>query len=744
MDMQALFQTQRLMKLHFPHHDGPGAELLVDELRGRETVSRDFEFIVSVLSRDAFIELKSVMGKMIAIELETPDLAQPRWFNGYVTGFELIGGDGGLARYQIKLSPWTALLRLGTDQRIFQNVSQMDALSEVFDLCGAYADFEFRVANDPGAETFRVMYGESFANYFNRRCEEKGWIYWFEHRADGHTLVVSDDSTVAEPLRSDAQVRFQGGDHVDNDDAIDHWQAQREAMPAKVSVRTFDFKNPRFASESSTITANQQGDVPAFEVYEFPGAYAYADSGKGGSLATLRMEEIEARAKLFHGAGNCRRLEVGRSFELTHHFDGGDHEYVVVEIEHVVRNNYGFGDAELSEPAIYRSHFTALRKKIPFRRSRGYNSQPVRMPGPQTAKVVGPAGEEIWCDEYGRVLVQFPWDRRDYNDERASCWVRVNNPLGGGQMGGMFLPRIGQEVVVDFLNGDPDMPVIMGRFYNADNMPPWSLPEAKNQMGLYSRTVGGGYDNSNAFRFDDTPSKEEVWLHAEKDQRIEVENDESHWVGHDRSKTVDNDETVHIKHNRTETVDNDETITVHNNRTETVDKDETITIHNNRKERVDKNETISIGDNRNEDVGKNESVKIGQSRTKTVGKNEKVSIGKSWSINVGKFKTETIGMAYMQNVGLGRMENVGAAYNLNVGGLMATVVGAQRSDMTAMNHSVSVGKSFTLKAGDVIELRCGKSVLRMDSSGKITIKGSEFLFEASGPVQISGKDIDLN
>ena len=322
--------------------------------------------------------------------------------------------------------------------------------------------------------------------------------------------------------------------------------------------------------------------------------------------------------------------------------------------------------------------------------------------------------------------------------------MRVNNPLGGGQMGGMFLPRIGQEVVIDFLNGDPDMPVIMGRFYNADNMPPWSLPEAKNQMGLYSRTVGGGYDNSNAFRFDDTPSKEEVWLHAEKDQRIEVENDESHWVGHDRSKTVDNDETVHVKHNRTETVDNDETITVHNNRTETVDKDETITIHNNRKERVDKNETISIGDNRNEDVGKNESVKIGQSRTKTVGKNEKVSIGKSWSINVGKFKTETIGMAYMQNVGLGRMENVGAAYNLNVGGLMATVVGAQRSDMTAMNHSVSVGKSFTLKAGDVIELRCGKSVLRMDSSGKITIKGSEFLFEASGPVQISGKDIDLN
>jgi type VI secretion system secreted protein VgrG len=188
-----------------------------------------------------------------------------------------------------------------------------------------------------------------------------------------------------------------------------------------------------------------------------------------------------------------------------------------------LRNKFENKDAPTEERELICNRRSALRKKIPFRRSRGYNSRPARMPGPQTAKVVGPAGEEVWCDEYGRVLVQFPWDRRDYNDDRASCWVRVNNPLGGGQMGGMFLPRIGQEVVVDFLNGDPDMPVVMGRFYNADNMPPWPLPEAKNQMGLYSRSIGGGYDNSNAFRFDDTPGKEEVWLRAEKDQRIEVE-----------------------------------------------------------------------------------------------------------------------------------------------------------------------------------------------------------------------------
>jgi type VI secretion system secreted protein VgrG len=315
--------------------------------------------------------------------------------------------------------------------------------------------------------------------------------------------------------------------------------------------------------------------------------------------------------------------------------------------------------------------------------------------------------------------------------------VRVASIWAGSNFGAIAIPRIGQEVIVQWLDGNPDRPIITGSVYNQDHMPPWSLPGAQRQTGILSRsTKGGGYDNANAFRFDDTKGDEEVWLHAEKDQRIEVENDETHWVGRDRSKTIDRDETVLVKRDRTETVDHDETITVHNNRTERVDHDEKISIGDNRTEDVGKNETISIG--------MNQSISIGASRSKTVAKNESDSIGRSWSVNVGKFKTETIGMAYMQNVGLGRMENVGAAYNLNVGGLMATIVGAQRSDATAMNHGVKVGMTYSLDAGEVIELRCGKSVLRMDSAGKVTIQGTEFLFDASGPVQINGKDIDLN
>jgi type VI secretion system secreted protein VgrG len=289
----------------------------------------------------------------------------------------------------------------------------------------------------------------------------------------------------------------------------------------------------------------------------------------------------------------------------------------------------------------------------------------------------------------------------------------VASPWAGTNFGGIAIPRIGQEVIIDFENGDPDRPIIIGRVYNQLNMPPWELPGNQTQSGVLTRSSeGGGPANANALRFEDLKGQEEVWLHAEKDQRIEVENDESHWVGHDRKKTIDHDETNHIKNDRTETVDGHEKITVHKTRVEEVDLDETVTVHMNQNLTVHKN------------------------RTRTVDGHEKEHIGKT--------KKETIALAHMQNIGLGKMVNIGAAYSINVGGLMSTVVGAVRQDTTAMNHSVKVGKSYTLEAGDVVELKVGKSVLRMDKAGKVTITGTEFLFDSSGPVQINGKDIDLN
>ena len=375
--------------------------------------------------------------------------------------------------------------------------------------------------------------------------------------------------------------------------------------------------------------------------------------------------------------------------------------------------------------------------------------------------VVGPPGEEIYTDEYGRVKVQFHWDRYGQMNENSSCWIRVSSPWAGSNYGGIHIPRIGQEVIVDFLNGDPDYPIITGRVYNAMQMPPWDLPANKTQSGFLTRstkggTPGHGLKNSpgtaNAIRFEDKAGQEQLWLHAQKDQLTEVENDEDKWVGQDRRKTIDRDEFNTIHRDRTEIVDRNEKINVHGWRTEEVDLDETITIHQNRKERVDHNETISIGDNRTEDVGKNEkidiginqSLKVGSNRDKTIGKNEKDKIGKNWSIKVGKFKTETIGLAYLQNVGLAKMVNIGAAYNLNVGAAMVTNVVLTRHDTVGQSQSVNVGKHYKLTAGESITLQVGASTLVMKKDGTITLNGKEIDVVGSQHIGLESKRIDLN
>ena len=318
--------------------------------------------------------------------------------------------------------------------------------------------------------------------------------------------------------------------------------------------------------------------------------------------------------------------------------------------------------AGTDSPTSYRIGFDALPKTTSYRSQR--STPKPHTTGPQTAVVTGPAGEEIYTDKYGRIKVQFHWDRYGTMDENSSCWIRVSQTWAGSNYGSMHIPRIGQEVIVDFLNGDPDYPIVTGRVYNAMQMPPWDLPANKTQSGIKTNSskdgaAGAGMKNgagdANAIRFEDKKGEEQLWFHAQKDQLTEVEHDEDKWVGNDRRKTVDRDEFNTIHRDRTEVVDRNEKINVHGWRTEEVDLDETITIHQNRKERVDHNETISIGDNRKEDVGKNETIDIGLN------------------------KKETIGITYMENTGIAKMMNIGMAYSRNVGLAMNSLVGLMQA-----------------------------------------------------------------
>jgi type VI secretion system secreted protein VgrG len=422
------------------------------------------------------------------------------------------------------------------------------------------------------------------------------------------------------------------------------------------------------------------------------GAYGYKSWEEGDPIAKRRIQEIDSRRRVFAARGNDRTAEPGRWFTLSGHFIAdassaqAPQKYLITSVRHTASNNYQDGRGATSS---YSNEIECIPHNVPWRPGRGFNSVQPRVYGPQTAIVVGPPGEEIYTDGFGRVKVQFHWDRKGKRDDMSSPWIRVASNWAGRNFGQVCLPRVGMEVVVVFLGGDPARPLIIGCVYNEIYVPPWDLPANKTQSGILTRsTKGGGESNANALRFEDRRGEEEVWLHAEKDQRIEVEHDESHWVGNDRRKNVDHDETVVVKHDRTETVGHDEKITVHNNRVK----------------HVDHNETIRVGGTR----------------------------------------TENVMEAAVQNVGMAKITDVGAAYMINVALAMNTLVGLSKTFQVGMNMMIDVGKTFSVLAGDEFKVKVGSASLQMTSAGEVHITGTKITIDSSGPLQINGKDVDIN
>ena len=698
-------QGDRLLRLHFPQGDAPaGALLLANALDASESLSRDFSYVVEVLSDNASIPLTALMGKMVSIELVRED-GSLRYFNGHVFEFRFLRTDGGFAFYEMVLEPWLSHLRLRHNNVAFHGKTVADLTELVFNDY-LMRDYKLAAGGPDPLITYICQYRESDHNLLHRHWEQLGWHYRYEHRRDGHTLWLSDDSTSGQPIDGEIKsMPFQHQAGSLEDDGVHDWSPVRRMAPGKMTVASFNFKNPRSARASGD-SLNRQGAVPQLEVYENTGSYGFKTIDDGELLARRRMEEIDAQGQMYQAQGNDRTAQPGRWFTLSGHFDGGAGkaatEYLIVSVHHHASNNYQQGRNATSH---YSNSFTCLPRETPWRPGRHFHSHQVRIDGVQTATVVGPPGEEIHTDGYGRVKVQFHWDRLGTFDDKSSPWIRVVSSWAGTNFGHISLPRVGMEVVVQFLDGNVSMPIIIGCVYNARNMPPWDLPANKTQSGMLSRSSKGGTSShANALRFEDRKGAEELWLHAEKDQRIEVEHDESHWVGNDRRKSVERDETVQVKRDRTETVGRDETITVHNNRTEQVDRHETIT--------------------------------VGGNRSKTVARNEKDHIQRNWSVRVDKAKTETIGLAYLQNVGMGRMENVGLGYSLNIGLGMQTVVG--------LNQTTRVGKKVHLIAGEELAITVGDATLLMKSDGTIFLNGTQISIEASGPLQIVGHDVDVN
>ncbi|WHH50137.1 type VI secretion system tip protein TssI/VgrG [Pseudomonas sp. Ap32] len=536
-------QNRRLFKFNtFAQNNEE--DLLLEHFSGSEGLSRLYQFDLALLSQRSDVKLKSLIGRPATVEIELADGAS-RYINGYINRFSTQGSDGGYVRYSALLGPWLWMLTCRFDSRIFQDKTVQDVVSEVFAGFGSLAKYEFRLNKALKPYSYITQYRESDFNFIQRLLENEGLFYYFEHTADAHVMIITDDSSTLLPLPEQPQIRFHSASVTETADSITQWHASRQLQSGKIAVRTFDYRQPRNFLPVTMQSLNEQGDVDKFEIYDFPGQYTHGTYEAGENLVRNRIEALELVGKTFYGDSNCRAMKPGYTFELTQHYvhdsgDAEDRQFLLLSVEHRGSNNYLTGDQ-----AGYHNKFVCVRRKIAFRPQ--LSTRKPLINGPQTAIVVGPPGEEIFTDELGRVKLQFHWDRLGQFNDQSSCWVRVAQSGASGGFGSIQIPRVGDEVVVVFLDGNPDRPLIMGSLYNSTNTPPWSLPANKTQSGFLTRSMKGDGGTANFFRFEDKAGAEQIIMHAERNMDTEIELDETHDVGNNRSITVGGTHTETVK-----------------------------------------------------------------------------------------------------------------------------------------------------------------------------------------------------
>jgi type VI secretion system secreted protein VgrG len=510
-------QHNRLMRLDFPFEDGPPAILLPNKLVAREEISRGFRFEVDVLSDDPRIPLKMLMGRLVTISLVRQD-GSLRYFNGYITQLSFLRADGGFAFYRMVLEPWLAFARLRKDNASFHGKS-VQQITEATLKHYRQADWHMHVFEEDPPLTVANQYNETDYNHLHRRWEARGMHYWYEHRFDGHKLMLSDKSFHNEPIDATSYddvdvIAFHDKSGSLEDDGIHLWSASRRLGSGTTTLASVDYKNPG-AQYATGYSTNRQGDIFAYEVYEDSGAYGFRMRSDGERLATQRMVEQDKDTQTFDATSNARSVQPGRTFKLGGHFSAeprsmdydpeprrsiGDRSYLILSVEHEATNNYQAG---AGAPSHYENRFTCINRDIRWRPGRDFNSEPGAYMGLHTATVVGPAGADIHTDGFGRVKLQFHWDRLGQHDENSSPWIRVLSPAAGKEFGHVRMPRVGEEVAVVYPNGNIDHPLILGALYNGTHMPPWALPAQSALAGLRSRELGGGA-RGNHLVLDDT------------------------------------------------------------------------------------------------------------------------------------------------------------------------------------------------------------------------------------------------
>jgi type VI secretion system secreted protein VgrG len=733
--------------------------LLFHRLRGREEMSRLFDFQLDLLSPKKDINPDDILGKNVTVKLALPD-DSTRYFNGFVTRFSAGDQYGRYYQYRASVRPWLWFLTRTTDCRIFQEMTVPDIVKKVF-ADHPTADFKFELTGSYHKWTYCVQYRETDFNFISRLLEEEG-IYYYVRHTDGHNTVVFTDSTSKhKPTPGYEKLSYISPEQVVKPELerITSWDFVREIQPGVYVHDDYDLERPSVELKTRKVLARSYSPSD-YEIYDYPGHYLQKADGE--QYAGVRIDEYGTQFETSQAMSNAKGIAVGSLFTLEHFpREDQNREHLILSVTYALRFS-GYEAMPSDEGTEYRCTFVAMPSSQQFRPMRSTPKPFVQ--GPQTAVVVGPAGDEIYTDKYGRVKVQFHWDRYGKKDQNSSCWIRVSSPWAGKGWGGVSTPRIGQEVIVDFLEGDPDQPIITGRVYNAENPPPFGFPAGAVLSGVKSNTHKGS--GNNELSMDDTAGKERVFIHGQYNMDTVVEHDQTSTIHNcrtdkvdvDDSETVGGNQTLHVVKNQTinvdinrkETVGGTETITITGHRSETVNGGEDVTVNGARSHTVNGAQTTTISLAEAHTVGAARAHTVGAAEAITVGAAQAVTIGAAQAITVGAAQSTTVGGAQSTTVAAARSVTVGAAQTTKIAAALSTTVGADESRKVTGGRSTEIGKddlakvakNFAVDAGDSIVLKTGDASITLKKDGTIVIKGKDITVQGSGKINVKA-DSDI-
>lgn len=706
-------------------------KLLFKHLEGEESISDLFYFHVEMLSEEKTLNFSQIVGKNATVTMKYASGHQ-RYFSGVVTRFVQGKKDARFTTYYADLRPWLWILTLTKNCKIFQNLSVPDIIKKVFDDLG-FTDYRQSLTKTYQPREYCVQYDETAFHFVSRLMEDEGIFYFFEHTADKHTLVMADDVDAHKECPGNSTARFWlvPKEEAPPQDVITDCRLSQQVITGKYAVDDFNFETP--TTDLFTLVSGKSGNM---RIYEYPAGFSKTAIGK--DKASTRLESYEWQNKLLEGSGHCFSLVAGYKFALTEHPSSNFNASYIL---HWVAHSLSFEE--------YSNKFQAWPAEVPFR-------PPVVTPKPkivstQTAIVVGKAGEEIFTDKYGRIKVQFHWDQEGKNDENSSCWVRVNQGWAGKTWGSLWLPRIGQEVIVSFLDGNPDTPLITGAVYNAQQTVPYPLPAQQSKSTIKSRSTkedksGKKPPGFNEVRFEDKKDCEEFYMHAQKDMVIEVLNDQTSTIGNNQTTTVGNDQTTTIKNNRIVTVEEkDDTLTVaKGKRTVTIKLDDTLTIQEgNRLVTLEKGKhttTIKMDDELIVQEG-NRTIKIEKgNETHTVKGNYDIKVDGNLTIevkgnvtiksttgniviNASKALTAESGTELTNKAGTSLTNQAGTALTNKAGTTLTNKAGATLTNEAGASLTNKANASLTNQAGATMTHK-SSAVQQVESSAIVIIKGA--------------------